>query len=411
MASPSPEALAVRQVAIDRERTRRFPSLLARKQRRMSASPFAFLRGAAPLFYEIIGQAPELGEGPDGEGWIVGDLHLENFGAYGPARPASAAVDKRAAEFNLNDFDDAVRGPWRWDLLRLLTSLILAGRELGVSGPVALELATRLLDSYVAAAFRGAPVPAPLPPVSALVERMRSRSRQELLDARTVIEAGRRRFVRGERYLELPSEIVSELPAAVETYLAQLSPDERPRPEQLEIVDAAHRIAGTGSLGMLRVALLVRGKGGNDGQWIFDMKEQSAPSAAGLVIGSSLSPAERVVTAFRASVDPPPRLLGTSRIGTCDVFVRRATPQEDKLDLGQLKAETLGSLALYLGALVGAAHARAVEQKLPEPWSGRECSELVRRAARMASLHEAIYLEWCFALRTSAASGERSPPR
>src|SRR5690242_2333526 len=128
MPTPAPETLAARQFAIDLQRTQRFPSLLVRKQRRMSASPFAFLRGAAPLFYEILAEVPEFREGPDGDGWIVGDLHLENFGAYGPARPVGADTDKRAAAFNLDDFDDAIRGPWRWDLLRLLTSLILAGR-------------------------------------------------------------------------------------------------------------------------------------------------------------------------------------------------------------------------------------------------------------------------------------------
>src|SRR4051812_46470864 len=58
----NPEALAARQVELDRERTRRFPSLFLRKQSRMSASPFAFLRGAAPLFYKFLGQSP----GPPG---------------------------------------------------------------------------------------------------------------------------------------------------------------------------------------------------------------------------------------------------------------------------------------------------------------------------------------------------------
>jgi uncharacterized protein (DUF2252 family) len=400
MATPSPEALAARQFAIDSERTRRFPSLLAHKLKRMSTSPFAFLRGAAPLFYEIIAQAPELAEGPGGEGWIVGDLHLENFGAYSPARITGAVADKRAAAFNLNDFDDAVRGPWRWDLLRLLTSLILAGRELGASGPVVLELGERLLDSYVAAAFRGAPVSAQPAPVSALVEGLRSRSRQELLDARTVVDAGRRHFVRGDRYLDLPSDVLAALPAAVETYRAGISPDERPHPEQMELIDAAHRVAGTGSLGVLRIALLVRGKS-DDGNWVFDMKEQSEASAARLVPKSELSPAERVVAAFRACVEPPPRLLGTSSIGALDMFVRRLTPQEDKLNLSQLKPATLAPLADYLGAVVGAAHVRGAGHPTLPAWSAGECSELVRRAARLASLHEAIYLEWCVLLRSA----------
>ena len=396
MLTPSPEALALRQVALDRERTRRFPSLLARKRSRMSASPFAFLRGAAPLFYEILEQAPELAAGPAGEGWIVGDLHLENFGAYSPARSAGAAVDKRAAAFNLNDFDDAVRGPWRWDLLRLLTSLILAGRELGVNGPVVLGLGARVLESYVAAVFRGDPPPPTPACVATLVERTRSRSRQALLDARTVQTGAQRRFLRGERYLDLGPDTLAALPAAVEAYVSELTPDERPRLEQMQIVDAAYRVAGTGSLGVLRVALLAQGKGSPDGHWIFDLKEQSEPSAARLVSAITLSPAERAATAFRTCVAPPPRQLGTSRLGALDLLVRRLSPLEDKLDLRQLKAETLPPLALYLGALVGAAHARGATEKPATPWSEAERGELLRRAARMASLHEAIYLEWCF---------------
>src|SRR5690242_15002309 len=35
-----------------------------RKIARMQMSPLAFLRGAAPLFYEMLGLAPDLGEGP-----------------------------------------------------------------------------------------------------------------------------------------------------------------------------------------------------------------------------------------------------------------------------------------------------------------------------------------------------------
>ena len=393
----SPEALAARQLELDRERTRRFPSLLSRKQGRMSASPFAFLRGAAPLFYEILAQVPELADGPAGEGWLAGDLHLENFGAYSPAR--SAGVDKRAAAFNLNDFDEAVRGPWRVDLLRLLTSLILAGRELGVSGPIALGLGARLLESYVATVFQGTPLPVPPSSVATLVERVASRPRRALLDARTVVSGGKRRFVRGERYLDLPPDTLAALPGALETYVLDVAPEERPRLDQMAIIDAAHRVAGTGSLGVLRVAVLMLGKGAPDGHWIFDLKEQSDPSATSLAGATELSPAERVVTAFRACVAPPPRLLGTSRLEASELLGRRLTPQEDKLDLRQLKPETLGPLALYLGALVGTAHSRGASAKPTVAWSPAEQREVLRSAARMASLHEAIYLEWCFLLQ------------
>ncbi len=48
----------------------------------MSASPLAFLRGSAPLFYEMLAADPDLASGPAGEGVIQGDAHLENFGAF-----------------------------------------------------------------------------------------------------------------------------------------------------------------------------------------------------------------------------------------------------------------------------------------------------------------------------------------
>ncbi len=143
MATLTAADLAARQLELDQERTQRFPAMRPRKLARMSESPFAFLRGAAPLFYEILENHPEFADGPLGEGWLVGDLHLENFGAFSPARANGASSEKHAAVFNLNDFDEAVRGPWRWDVLRLLTSLILSARELGASGPNVLSLSPR----------------------------------------------------------------------------------------------------------------------------------------------------------------------------------------------------------------------------------------------------------------------------
>src|SRR5258708_33079977 len=126
-----PKRLAERQVEIDRHRTHRFPDLQARKAVRMSRSPLSFLRGAAPLFYEILRDDPDLAAGPPNEGWIVGDAHLENFGAY---QTLAGESGKKVAVFDLDEFDEAVMGPWRWDALRLATGIILAGRGPGCGG-------------------------------------------------------------------------------------------------------------------------------------------------------------------------------------------------------------------------------------------------------------------------------------
>src|SRR6187402_1290380 len=102
------------QLALDRQRTCAFPEVLRRKRERMLASPLAFLRGAAPLFYELLRAYPELAAGPDSTGWIVGDAHLENFGAFSPRKPADE-THRPKVTFDLNDFDEAFEAPLQWD--------------------------------------------------------------------------------------------------------------------------------------------------------------------------------------------------------------------------------------------------------------------------------------------------------
>ncbi len=400
-----PVHLAHRQIALDRERTDRFPDLFARKIGRMSASPLAFLRGAAPIFFEILAQKPDLADGPAGEGWLVGDAHLENFGAYRPEPVSTARTAKtggKLAGFNLNDFDETTIGPWRWDVLRLTTSLILGGRELGADGTRVLGLADRLLNAYVVAAFTNANLPPTPRPVSLLIEQVNNRTRRELLDDRTTLHKGQRRFVRGTRYRELSRDVRGAVSDAFVAYTKALPKAERPGANHLEVLDAALRIAGTGSLGSLRVAVLTRGKGGLDGNWIFDMKEQGVPSAGRLLKTPKMVPAARVIDGFRACVEHPPKMLGTTKLAGRSMFVRRLAPQEDKLDLLHLRDSDLDGLAAYLGALLGAAHARGKKRAPKLAWSADDLDCLLDRAIAVAGIHEAIYLALCKLSRVEA---------
>lgn len=399
--SLDPAELSARQIHLDRRRTRRFPELLARKFQRMSASPLAYLRGAAPVFYEILAKRPDVLDGPAGEGWIAGDMHLENFGAFRPDPVGAEASKSEAAValFDLNDFDDAVVGPWRFDLLRLTTSLLLGGRELGASGVVALSLADRLLGAWSHAVFSGRGLPPTPRPVQALVEQVRSRSRLQLLTARTELRHGHRRFVRGPRYAELSRSIAGEVPKAFARYIAGLPEEDRPRKGSLEIADAAFRVAGTGSLGGLRIAVLVAGKGGRDGGWIFDMKEQGVPSAAAALAPPRMAAAERVVTAMKRCLARAPRMIGTTKIGSASMFVRKLAPQEDKLNLRRLAGEDLPSLASYLGALLGSAHRRGATKPPRSRWSESALGGVRDRAIYLAGVHEATYLAFCDRVR------------
>ncbi len=391
--------LAERQLELDRERTARYPALLARKRARMSASPLAFLRGAAPLFYEMLAADPDLESGPAGEGVIQGDAHLENFGAFSPALEENGVWHKGHATFQLNDFDEATRGAWRWDVLRLTTSLLLAGRELGQSGPAVLGLCEALLASHCAALFDAAPLPPVPEAVAALIAKVDGRSNRKLLEDRTVASGAGRHFVRGERYADVSPEVAAAVPAALREFAERTAQRGGPRPEQLELLDVAFRIAGTGSLGSLRVAALTRGKGGDDAGWLFDLKEQPGSSVEVLrPHDATSSRADEVESAFRTCVEHPPRMLGTSHLGETGVLVRRLTPQEDKLSLTRLRPEQLPELSRYLGALLGAAHRRGRAAEFPA-WTAAQRGGILERAVSLAGIHEAVYLELCLLSR------------
>lgn len=393
--SLDPEHLALAQLARDRARTKRFPFLGTRKLDRMSRSPLAYLRGAAPLFYEALALEPALAAGPDERGWMVGDLHLENFGAYRVGRGDEVV-------FDLNDFDEATIGPLRYDVLRLVTSLILGGRTMGFDGRRALELGRELAIAY-ATVREGEEAPAPPLPVERLVAKVRARSRLELLAARTSIVRGKRRFIRGERYADLSSSLAKKARAAFARHCHGVGATGH----AFEVLDLAFRIAGTGSLGCLRVALLVRGKGGRDGAWVFDMKEESAPAVLSLERidprMATLPAAECVMAGMRACLPVLPKQAGTTTLDGLSMIVRRLSPQEDKLDLRRIDAPSLVPLARHLGGLVGRAHARGLTSGARKSaartkkvrWTASAIEDLLDRAMVLAGLHEAAYLVMC----------------
>src|SRR5207244_152680 len=115
----------------------------------------------------------------------------------------------------------------------------LAGRELGADGTRALTLCHRLLDAYVEALFHGREVPRAPAVVSRLVAQVEARTRRELLDARTTLVHGERRFMRGDRYKDLPRKLAKKVRRAFEGYAASLDEADRPDAESLAVVDCA----------------------------------------------------------------------------------------------------------------------------------------------------------------------------
>jgi uncharacterized protein (DUF2252 family) len=390
MTELDPFALAARQMEIDRDATKGFPWLSARKKERLSPGPFAFLRGSAPLFYEILAARPELATGPEGDGWIVGDMHLENVGAY--------RCDTDHVIFGLNDFDDSTIGPLRYDVLRFSTSVLLAGRAFQATGAQAIALVEHAVAAYLKARG-GAAMPDPPPPVAKLVERVGTRSNKELLDDRAPVVHGHRRFERGDRYHDLGPDLEARVPALLAAYVAALGDRAPAKAAAWSVEDAAFRVAGNGSLGVLRVALLVRD--GEGDERLLELKESRDPSPAAIVTppaGRWSFSAERSVAAARALCKAPPRLLAAVRAGDASFVGRRLFPQEDKLAVEEMHVGAkLDELVAFIGHVLGAAHARGVASlgaPAPAPWTRAEVAAVIDHAVALAGLLEGVYLAW-----------------
>ena len=385
-----PFALADRQNELDREMTARYPHLFERKRARLLLSPHSFLRGSAPLFHEILAARPDLAGGPAGDGWIVGDMHLENVGAY-------QTDTKGEVVFNLNDFDDATIGPLYLDVLRLSTSVLLAGRTFQCSGVESIALVETTIRAYLQGAWDLAPAPPRPATIAAMVERAARRTRKDLLDGRAPVGPdGQRHFVRGERYFDLPPDLAPEIPRLIGAYLTALGDRAPAHTASWSIDDAALRIAGTGSLGVTRIAVLVRDK--DDDQRIVEIKEARPSSTESLLQppeGAWQTPAERVVLGARALVGSPPRQLAPVNDDGRSFAARKLFPQEDKLRLDALRAgPKLDAIATTIGDLLGRAHARSARNRPETPWSPAETSAVIDHAIELAGIFEGVYLAY-----------------
>jgi uncharacterized protein (DUF2252 family) len=390
MSSLLPFDLAERQYELDTAATANYPHLLERKRQRLLLSPHSFLRGSAPLFYEILASRPDLAAGPEGHGWLVGDMHLENVGAY--------QTDlKGEVVFNLNDFDDTTIGPLWLDVLRLSTSVLLAGRTFQCSGVDSIALTETMMGAYLKGAWNLGPPP-PMPPaIAGMIERAQRRTRKDLLDGRAPVgHDGHRHFVHGERYFALPADLAPEVPKLVAAYLTSLGERAPSHAASWAIDDAALRVAGTGSLGVTRLAVLVRDK--DDEQRIVELKESRASSTEALFASPDptwQTPAERVVLGARALVGSPPRQLTSVVADGRSFAARKLFPQEDKLRLDELRAgPKLDAVVTTIGDLLGRAHARGAKDRPEIPWSAAETSALIDHAIELAGIFESVYLAY-----------------
>jgi uncharacterized protein (DUF2252 family) len=99
----------------------RVPELVPIRYGRMLQTEFTFFRGAARVMAADL--ATTAMSGLDVQ--MCGDAHVSNFGFYGSP--------ERRLVFDTNDFDETLPGPFEFDVKRLVASLVVAGRQNGLS--------------------------------------------------------------------------------------------------------------------------------------------------------------------------------------------------------------------------------------------------------------------------------------
>src|ERR1700761_8886163 len=114
----------------------RLKDLIPLRMGRMAASPFTFLRGSACVMARDLSTTPISGIPTV----MDGDAHLSNFGMYG--------TPQREVVFDLNDFDEAVVGPWEWDLNRPVADVNAPGRSTGLNRRERAAAVKRCVEGY-----------------------------------------------------------------------------------------------------------------------------------------------------------------------------------------------------------------------------------------------------------------------
>ena len=248
-------ALAV----LDQQNASRVQELVPLRSERMAASEFAFYRGAAAVMASDLARDPHSGLHVAS----CGDAHVANFGFF--------ASPQRSLMFDLNDFDEAAWAPWEWDLKRLVTSIVIAGRDTARDEQVIRNTALRTIDTYVRALRAGSRQSAleryyahfdVASSLKSLDPQSRKVTRAAILDAekRTGKRAVRRLTERDERgrlvFVENPPTMVQAEPEVAENladylteYAESANVDIGVLVQQYAIADVARRVVGVGSVG------------------------------------------------------------------------------------------------------------------------------------------------------------------
>jgi uncharacterized protein (DUF2252 family) len=371
---------------LERQARSRVPELVPIRYGRMSASPFAFFRGAAAVMAADLARTPVCGLRVQ----ACGDAHLSNFGAF-------AAPDRRLV-FDLNDFDESLPGPWEWDVKRLAASFAIAARENGFSrrrreeavrmvgqayresmrdfaSQRNLEVWYARLDVEAALAEVEDEDPKAVKRARKGIAKARSKDSLRALERLTEVVDGVRRF-RSEPPLLVPveellpegesGEVREILLGVLGAYRETLPGDRQHLLEDYEFRGIARKVVGVGSVGTRAWVLLLTGA--DDGDPLFLQAKEAEASVLEPYVGPSRfrNHGRRVVEGQRLMQAASDIFLGWCRAegegGQRDFYVRQLWDWKRSVEVERLSPKGLEVYAQMCGWTLARAHARSGDQ-------------------------------------------------
>lgn len=400
-ASDRPDPVAAIR-AQDRDR---LDFLVPVRHERMSVSAFTFYRATATLMAGDLAPAPRTPITTQ----LCGDAHLGNFGAF--------ASPERDLLFDVNDFDETLPGPFEWDLKRLAASVVLAARQAGVGRARAREMTHAGVIAYQRAMGK----------LARAGNLDIWYSRLSVADVRTLLddEKQRKRLAKGEvkarrrnslrSFAKLaetvdgtvrlrsdppllvpvrdltgmdPGDVWRDVVEVYSRYRDSMNDTMKVLLGRYELVDAALKVVGVGSVGTLCfVALLI---GRDEGDPLLLQAKEAGASALEPALGRSAysNAGQRVVVGQRLMQSFGDIFLGWSaglRAGRA-YYWRQLKDMKWSIPVDEVDEAALARLARLCGGTLARAHARAGDPVEIAAYLGKS-DTFARAIARFAEVY------------------------
>jgi uncharacterized protein (DUF2252 family) len=339
----------------------RIPELLPIKMGRMAVSPFTFYRGSVPLMAADLSTMPNTKIRVQ----ICGDAHVRNLGAF-------AAPDGKMV-FDINDFDETVEAPWEWDLKRLGTSLVLAGREAAETeracGIAVREFSRCYRETihllaempYLDAVRYRVHLAADVAVRSALRKAERSTPLQSLKKLTVPSSRTIRRFKEAKPLLiHVNPALRKVILDSLGSYRETLAPERQHMFDLYRPADVAFKVVGTGSVATRDYVVLMFGNGPGDPLFL-QIKEEPRSSYAAYVRNpqTNINQGRRVVEGQRRMQVESDPLLGWTSFDARDYLVRQMSDHKASINNEDLRGKGLLSYAQTCGQVLAKGHTRS----------------------------------------------------